>query len=467
MNQFGKTLYKATKDIVLGKEEKGAMRDVLCAYVKGHPVEREQWPVISPLRVHKSPLWMVRLTPRSFGAFALMLSLLLGTGSVSYAAEDALPGDILYSVKVRVNEEVQGVLAVSDEEKVSWAKERAERRVSEASELASQGRLDAEKKETVAHLLEEHTQEAVETIRTLEEKDPVLGTELSDDLASSLKEHGDTLARIVVNDNTQEDVSSRMLIQTVQQAVADAKDVKAEAEAKLDLPEEGATSTPADTTLVGAYVPDDEKLTSPDIRVRAVFRMQKSTHDLLAETKEVLSHLDAETPAYVKASEEYADIEASVAQADASLQANLLGNSYRAFSEAQDRLRTLMTALATPNVVPVKEPEVVQNEGATTSVPEEQSETRARALREVVSEKIRGFASSTEGADARANAFQGEVAYEAGMYDIATDYFKKAEAFLKEKEATTSEGMKDEKEEKAHGETSEQKKGEEHAKEEE
>jgi len=49
----------------------------------------------------------------------------------------------LYPVKVYVNENVQGALAVSDEAKLSYHTDIAEVRLEEAEALASQGKLDA------------------------------------------------------------------------------------------------------------------------------------------------------------------------------------------------------------------------------------------------------------------------------------------------------------------------------------
>ena len=46
------------------------------------------------------------------GALALVLC-----GGTAYAAESALPGDILYPVKLHVDETVQGAFAVTDAEK--------------------------------------------------------------------------------------------------------------------------------------------------------------------------------------------------------------------------------------------------------------------------------------------------------------------------------------------------------------
>lgn len=76
-------------------------------------------------------------------AYAMaVLFLVVGGVSTSYAAEKSVPGDALYPIKIRVNEQIKGVLAVKKEAKIEWEAEKAGRRIAEARELASQGRLD-------------------------------------------------------------------------------------------------------------------------------------------------------------------------------------------------------------------------------------------------------------------------------------------------------------------------------------
>ena len=79
---------------------------------------------------------------RSYASAALLL-LVVGVGT-SYASQNALPGDTLYPMKIRVNEPVQGILALSTEDKVKWNATLTDRRLGEAELLASEGRLTPE-----------------------------------------------------------------------------------------------------------------------------------------------------------------------------------------------------------------------------------------------------------------------------------------------------------------------------------
>lgn len=65
-----------------------------------------------------------------------------GTGGASAFAEKSIPGDLLYGVKVSINEPVAGIFAFSKEEKTEWKERLIERRLKEAQKLVSGNSLD-------------------------------------------------------------------------------------------------------------------------------------------------------------------------------------------------------------------------------------------------------------------------------------------------------------------------------------
>ncbi len=90
----------------------------------------------------------------------LLVFVLAGTGTVS-AAQGALPGDLLYPVKVSINEKVEVALAPTPAAKVQVQVRLAERRVDEARELSVRGRLDKKTAETLTVDFDEHSAQAV------------------------------------------------------------------------------------------------------------------------------------------------------------------------------------------------------------------------------------------------------------------------------------------------------------------
>jgi hypothetical protein len=122
------------KEISLDARERTSMREQLLAYTEAHPM---------PAKALPSPFWSVFAS--SPLRYALSALLIFGTlGGVTYAAEDTVPGDILYAVKVSVTEPAVQSLAVSEQAKAKWQATRAERRLSEAVRLAAEDKLDAD-----------------------------------------------------------------------------------------------------------------------------------------------------------------------------------------------------------------------------------------------------------------------------------------------------------------------------------
>jgi len=87
----------------------------------------------------------------------IAIIILLG-GGASFAAENVLPGDALYPVKVSVNEEVKSAFSFSSEAKAMYEIRRAEKRLLEAEKLAAMGRLDATGRANAVARFESHAE---------------------------------------------------------------------------------------------------------------------------------------------------------------------------------------------------------------------------------------------------------------------------------------------------------------------
>lgn len=150
--------------VVLRREVKERMRGELAAFADMHAVTK---PLPSPVR--SSASWTLLFQARTITAFILIISV-LGGAQATAAAEGALPGEILYPVKVAVREPVALAFAPTKEKKAVLAAEFAGRRIDEAVKLSEAGKLDdktaaqlAERFDTHAALLAEHSESTEES----------------------------------------------------------------------------------------------------------------------------------------------------------------------------------------------------------------------------------------------------------------------------------------------------------------
>ncbi len=188
MNSFFEQLKKSAQNIRLSSREREAMRLVLLNAI------RSQNLVKSPLRITPSPLLF--FSPRLISSLAFVLVLAVVGSSTAYAAERAIPGDLLYTIKVNVNESVRAALAVSNESKVSWHAEAAERRMQEAEVLAARGTLTADVKAELEANFDTHATKVEALVEVLEEDDPVVAADISTRVESSIAAHSAVIARL-------------------------------------------------------------------------------------------------------------------------------------------------------------------------------------------------------------------------------------------------------------------------------
>jgi|GEM_PF-3064986 len=126
---------------------------------------------------------------------AIILALVL-SGSASYAAEGSMPGDLLYPVKVSVNEKVGAALAVSAESKAELQAKLAGRRLAEATRLAADSKLTADASSKLSSDFAAHADSAVAHTKELEKKNASVAIGFASNFESSLTAHEALLAEV-------------------------------------------------------------------------------------------------------------------------------------------------------------------------------------------------------------------------------------------------------------------------------
>jgi len=194
VNSFFEQLKKETQHIRLSMREREGIRCALeeamhrPAQAGAHPLTR------SPIRIIPSPFLFI--APRLMSSLAFVLILAVAGSGTAYAAEAAVPGDVLYPVKVRVNEPLRAALALSSEAKATWHAEAAERRMKEAEVLAARGTLTTDVKVELEENFDTHATEVEAIVEAFGDEDPVVAADISTRLGSSIAAHSAVIARL-------------------------------------------------------------------------------------------------------------------------------------------------------------------------------------------------------------------------------------------------------------------------------
>ena len=213
-------------------------------------------------------------------AISLIIALLVG-GGASFAAENALPGDALYPVKVEVNERVRGWAAVSAEAETEWETRVVERRLEEAARLAAENRMTADVRSRIEANFEKHAERVQKQIAALETKASNAAVDISAQFETSLTAHAAILEQ--VPDEEAERVGIEPLIIRVRAHAAQAAEARQLAEARI------ATSTDAHVQAVaeGRHAAAERKIAE----TRASLQ-RASVAEIEADVEARLEHAD-------------------------------------------------------------------------------------------------------------------------------------------------------------------------------
>ncbi len=172
---------------------------------------------------------------RPMPVIAAIAALFVSFGGVSYAAESTVPGDLLYPVKIHVNENVSAAFHVSSESKADFYADLAEERAEEAQKLAAEGRLNAEARAELAKNFSLSLEKAQKRIQEVSaEGDTQAALELSSRLEGQLE--GYALALRALSDTGMEaDASAEAaaFLTVLEQKHKDAVDARTKAEVNV------------------------------------------------------------------------------------------------------------------------------------------------------------------------------------------------------------------------------------------
>lgn len=138
-----------------------------------------------------------RLLRIGSGVMAVTMIFGLCGASVSYAAESALPGDALYTVKVNFTESILLRLNNSVEAKANVQARLVSRRLEEAKKLAEQSRFTAERVAIVEANLSAHIAELEVDLKELRALNDSAATNIAIETSATVQAHESLLQKIV------------------------------------------------------------------------------------------------------------------------------------------------------------------------------------------------------------------------------------------------------------------------------
>ena len=169
------------ESIKMTLKEKNEMRDALASFAVSYK------PVVSPY--HHITLVFRR-------SLAIAFVAIISIGSLSnIASGQALPGQALYPVKI-AHEEIKLATTLDTKKKISYEIRRTEKRIQEATELATQNDLDSEKQTEIAGEIKKQTTKVKQHIDEIKEKSPEDALVLNAELKSTIKINAEALKQV-------------------------------------------------------------------------------------------------------------------------------------------------------------------------------------------------------------------------------------------------------------------------------
>ncbi len=165
MNDFFEKLNKAKQEVIFEADRKHQVRNNIMRFMNANPITQ-----VSKVSGYARIAAYFRLHRVVLASSVCGLVLIITSGT-AYAAQGSLPGDILYPVKVHINEGVKAAaLSFNPEAAANFEVTRAENRLEEADKLAAEGKLTPAAKTEVAQNFSAHIEQAQTKMQELADK---------------------------------------------------------------------------------------------------------------------------------------------------------------------------------------------------------------------------------------------------------------------------------------------------------
>lgn len=147
-------------------------------------------------------------------AFLMILAML--AGGTTAAAKGAIPGDLLYPVKIHATEEVQSWFSVGDKSTALTAVEHAQNRLAEAEQLAADGKLTTDTAVSLEQKFSTHADEVQQKVATLQADGKYSdAADVSSDFETILGSHQAIIAGLAAQTSARDSQQLKTIARTV------------------------------------------------------------------------------------------------------------------------------------------------------------------------------------------------------------------------------------------------------------
>ncbi len=201
--------FPPSKHPSLSKEEKETTRANILKFMQAHPFDGVSF------EQPKQRATLAGYFGSPFGrklsySLASLLIIFGSTSGVALAAQNSLPGDLLYPMKTQVNEKVLGWAMTSQEAKVNYEIGLVQLRLEEIEKISVQNKLDDKKSAATKVLLDSHITSAKSKISNIKkQKGKNAGIEASATLEASLNAHAKVLDTIIIEKEKESESDSK------------------------------------------------------------------------------------------------------------------------------------------------------------------------------------------------------------------------------------------------------------------
>ena len=136
---------------------------------------------------------------------ALLLLLLVGGGTTGIVAEKSLPGDVLYPVKIHINENFESAVAFTAKSDAEVSVKHAAKRLAEAQKLKEKGELSSEQSIELANSFKNEVKIINENVEKVRSKgDSESADKIDSDFEKDIKEYSEIVGILGVDDEDED-----------------------------------------------------------------------------------------------------------------------------------------------------------------------------------------------------------------------------------------------------------------------